>query len=411
MTKLRVFTICSGYDSQCLALERIKDDFPGFDYDLVGWAEIDKYAIASHNALFPEWQDRNYGDITKIDWNKVPDFDFLTYSTPCTDFSISGKRQGGEEGSDTRSSVIWSVREAIRIKKPACCVLENVENFIHEFKDTFDKWIYCVDNLGYSTSWKVLNSADFGIPQHRKRVLAVSIREDMVDGILNVFPNVDIDLRPISSFLEDDDKIIDDMFYVPDEEAVVFTKLMKYNITGENPKSDSDKHADIEITVNKPNGSSKIVKRIVTPTTQDGLVTTLKASNVSGPQIQYFLSTGRFPACGVLEIYESESCTSVQCTKRIRNYKNTFKRRSYNDSAEEILSLSYNLKKNQFFRLRKTTHREDLRFMGVSDKYIDKMECAVNHAQLKKQAGNSIVVDVLYHLFVQIFKQTKTVRR
>ena len=155
MTKLRVFTICSGYDSQCLALERIKDDFPGFDYDLVGWAEIDKYAIASHNALFPEWQDRNYGDITKIDWNKVPDFDFLTYSTPCTDFSISGKRQGGEEGSDTRSSVIWSVREAIRIKKPACCVLENVENFIHEFKDTFDKWIYCVDNLGYSTSWKV----------------------------------------------------------------------------------------------------------------------------------------------------------------------------------------------------------------------------------------------------------------
>jgi DNA (cytosine-5)-methyltransferase 1 len=53
--KIRVFTAFSGYDSQCLALERLKRDFPGFDYELVGWAEIDKYAIQGHNALFPQW--------------------------------------------------------------------------------------------------------------------------------------------------------------------------------------------------------------------------------------------------------------------------------------------------------------------------------------------------------------------
>lgn len=81
--KIRVFTAFSGYDSQCLALERLKRDFPEFDYELVGWAEIDKYAIQGHNALFPQWADRNYGDISKIDWSEVPDFDLFTYSSPC----------------------------------------------------------------------------------------------------------------------------------------------------------------------------------------------------------------------------------------------------------------------------------------------------------------------------------------
>lgn len=60
---LRVFTSFSGYDSQCLALDRL-----GIEYELVGWSEIDKYAIQAHNALYPQWADRNYGDISKIDW-------------------------------------------------------------------------------------------------------------------------------------------------------------------------------------------------------------------------------------------------------------------------------------------------------------------------------------------------------
>lgn len=82
---LRVFTAFSGYDSQCLALDRLKETFPEFEYELVGWSEIDKYAIQAHNALYPQWADRNYGDISKIDWNQVPDFDLFTYSSPCQD--------------------------------------------------------------------------------------------------------------------------------------------------------------------------------------------------------------------------------------------------------------------------------------------------------------------------------------
>ena len=75
---LRVFTAFSGYDSQCLALNRL-----GIDYDLVGWSEIDPAAIKAHDALFPQYADRNYGDISKIDWSVVPDFDLFTYSSPC----------------------------------------------------------------------------------------------------------------------------------------------------------------------------------------------------------------------------------------------------------------------------------------------------------------------------------------
>ena len=97
---LKVFTAFSGYDSQCLALNRL-----GIPYELVGWSEIDKAAIVAHNALFPQYADRNYGDISKIDWSVVPDFDLFTYSSPCTDFSNAGAQAGGEEGSGTRSSL------------------------------------------------------------------------------------------------------------------------------------------------------------------------------------------------------------------------------------------------------------------------------------------------------------------
>lgn len=76
--KLKVFTAFSGYDSQLMALDRLQ-----IDYDCVGWSEIDKYAIQAHNALYPQYAERNYGDISKINWVNVPDFDLFTMSSPC----------------------------------------------------------------------------------------------------------------------------------------------------------------------------------------------------------------------------------------------------------------------------------------------------------------------------------------
>lgn len=179
---IKVFTAFSGYDSQCLALERLKRDFPTFDYELVGWPEIDKYAIQAHNALFPEWSDRNFGDISKIDWSQVPDFDLFTYSSPCQDFSNAGLQRGGEEGSGTRSSLLWECRRAIVAKRPKYLILENVKALVSKkFLPLFNKWIKSLEDYGYYNAWQVLNAKDYGIPQNRERVFLVSIRRDLLD--------------------------------------------------------------------------------------------------------------------------------------------------------------------------------------------------------------------------------------
>lgn len=179
---IKVFTAFSGYDSQCLALERLKRDFPTFDYELVGWSEIDKYAIQAHNALFPEWSDRNFGDISKIDWSQVPDFDLFTYSSPCQDFSNAGLQRGGEEGSGTRSSLLWECRRAIVAKRPKYLMLENVKALVSKkFLPLFNKWIKSLEDYGYYNTWQVLNAKDYGVPQNRERVFLVSIRRDLLD--------------------------------------------------------------------------------------------------------------------------------------------------------------------------------------------------------------------------------------
>lgn len=85
---LRVFTSFSGYDSQCLALDRI-----GIPYELVGWSEIDKYAIQAHNALFPQWADRNQGDISKIDGEDNQISTFLPTASLALIFQMPGSRK------------------------------------------------------------------------------------------------------------------------------------------------------------------------------------------------------------------------------------------------------------------------------------------------------------------------------
>ena len=115
---LRVTTLFSGYDSQALALERLKDRIPNFDYELVNWCEIDPFAIQAHNVLFPQWKDRNLGDISKVDWETAEKCDLLTFSSPCQDFSNAGLQKGGEEGSGTRSSLLWECKKAIETLKP-----------------------------------------------------------------------------------------------------------------------------------------------------------------------------------------------------------------------------------------------------------------------------------------------------
>lgn len=207
---LKVFTAFSGYDSQCLALNRLN-----LDYELVGWSEIDKYAIQAHNALFPQWADRNYGDISKIDWSQVPDFDLFTYSSPCQDFSNAGLQRGGEEGSGTRSSLLWECRRAIVVKRPKYLLLENVKALVSKkFMPLFQKWVAELDSYGYDNTWSVLNSKDFGIPQNRERVFLVSILREEGFNRSYHFPKPFKLEKRLKDVLEEN---VDEKYYLSDK--------------------------------------------------------------------------------------------------------------------------------------------------------------------------------------------------
>ena len=120
---LRIFTSFSGYDSQMMALQRLRDNFPGFAFECVGWSEVDKNAILAHNALFPEAMDKNYGDISKIDWDKVPDFDLFTMSSPCfVKGTLILTDKGYKEIQDVK------VGERVLTHKNRFCVVEKVGN-------------------------------------------------------------------------------------------------------------------------------------------------------------------------------------------------------------------------------------------------------------------------------------------
>lgn len=180
MKKIKVVTLCSGYDAQCLALDRLKRNYIDFDYELVAWAEVDKYAIQAHNALFPQWKDRNMGDITSCDWSKIKDnIDLLTYSTPCQSISSAGKQDGLKKGSGTASSIIWSVLNAIDVLRPKYLLMENVKALVSsKFIGDFHEWRSELSKRGYFNFAKVLNSKCYSIPQNRERIFMVSVLEE-----------------------------------------------------------------------------------------------------------------------------------------------------------------------------------------------------------------------------------------
>lgn len=208
---LRVVTLCSGYDSQLMAIRNL-----GIPCDLIAWSEIDKYAIRAHDAVFPEYADRNLGDMTKIDWTKVPDFDLLTYSTPCTDFSNAGKQAGGDEGSGTRSSILWYTRNAIIQKKPKFLLMENVKALVSDkFRPTFLKWCDELTSYGYTNFCQVMNAKDYGIPQNRERIFVVSILGEAWFS----FPQPrELTIR-LKDILEDK---VDEKYYLPQDKVNQF---------------------------------------------------------------------------------------------------------------------------------------------------------------------------------------------
>ena len=141
----------------------------------IGYSEIDRYAIATYEHHFPDH--KNYGDITAIDADKLPDFDLLVGGFPCQAFSVAGKRRGFLD--ETRGTLFFDLARILRAKRPKYFVFENVKGLLsHDGGRTFDTIITTLNELWYDLQWQVLNSKDWGVPQNRERVFIVGHLRD-----------------------------------------------------------------------------------------------------------------------------------------------------------------------------------------------------------------------------------------
>lgn len=254
--KLRLFEICAGYGSQALALRRLREIYPDFDYDLVGWAEFDpdpdanpdidkQPAVIAHNALHPEAKEKNYGDITKITWEDLPDFDLLTYSTPCQSISQAGLQHGFTEGSGTRSSIIWNVRDAVKAKRPKFMMLENVKAMVSsKYVGLFNLWQSELAKLGYANFAQVLNAKQFNVPQNRERIFLVSIRIDSIEAIPRFhFPKPQPLQLCLADVLEEE---VDEKYFLSDEMLARFCEKSLEEESEAQPEQQKDGEIDFE---------------------------------------------------------------------------------------------------------------------------------------------------------------------
>ena len=119
---LKVLSLFSGIGAFEKALER-----QGIEYQLVNYCEIDKYASKAYSLIHNVSEQMNLGDITKIDTFELDDnIDFITHGSPCQDFSLAGKQAGGDEGSNTRSSLMWNTVDIVKHVRPKVVLWENI---------------------------------------------------------------------------------------------------------------------------------------------------------------------------------------------------------------------------------------------------------------------------------------------
>ena len=141
-------------------------------HECVGHCEIDKYANKSYVAMHqPKESEVFFKDVRTIEPEHMPECECYCFGFPCQAFSISGKRRGFD---DARGTLFFEVMRIAKERKPKILFAENVAGLLnHEGGVTFGVIISTMAELGYSCEWQVLNSKDFGVPQHRQRVFIV----------------------------------------------------------------------------------------------------------------------------------------------------------------------------------------------------------------------------------------------
>ena len=427
---LKVVTAFSGYDSQKMALERLHNAFPDFCFEMVAWSEIDENAIAAHNAIFPEDKSKNLGDISKIDWAKAPDFDLFTYSFPCQDISAAGKQSGFEEGTGTRSSLLWECKKAIEAKKPRYLMMENVKALASaKFLPFLRKWQSWLQSQGYENFTQILNASDYQIPQNRERVFMISIlRTDNNPYPSYYFPKKLKLEKRIKHILEQN---VDESYYLSQKALEYFCRVNNDKTHGHNitPKGEED----IAFTIRCASGQRVDDNFLIEPKVNIvGQYDSSQNSRIIDTEgISYCVTNGHKD--GMPKIIEPNVLRQERTEqgKQLRKLSKGDKGLKFNAGNKEFCprtdglsnTLSTNTKDNMLavpelrciegcmvdkngnrYRVRKLTPKECFRLMDVSDEDIKKMESSgVAKTNLYKLAGNSIVVSCMFHIFRKLF--------
>ncbi len=203
---MKVVELFAGIGACSKALEKI-----GIDLEIVDAIEIDKYAMASFNAI----HGTNFEVQDIREWNKdLKDIDLVTHGSPCQDFSVAGKQAGGDLGSGTRSSLMYETIRIVGQVRPKYVLWENVKNILSKkHKHNFDAYIETMNVLGYNSYYQVLNAKDYGIPQNRERVYTISIRKDIDAGTFKFPEKEELKLR-LKDMLENE---VDEKYYLSDK--------------------------------------------------------------------------------------------------------------------------------------------------------------------------------------------------
>lgn len=192
---IQILELFGGIGSPRIALRNLGVPVKAIDY-----VEIDEKAVRSYNSMFKK--ELKYKTQSVVGYNLKPDI--LIHGSPCQDFSIAGKQKGADEGSETRSSLMWETINIIKQMgewKPRVVIWENVKNVLSKHMiANFTRYLNEMEKMGYTNNFEVLNAMDFGLPQKRERVFTIS----MLDGTLFNFGTLEKKKPPhIRELLED----------------------------------------------------------------------------------------------------------------------------------------------------------------------------------------------------------------
>lgn len=380
---MKLLELFGGIGACSKAFKRLK-----IPIEIADYVEIDKYAVASYNAI--NGTDFETQDITK--WDKDIDVDFIMHGSPCQDFSVAGKNAGGDKGSGTRSSLMYETIRIVNKLKPKYVLWENVKNLLSKKHiQNFKNYISTLSKLGYNSYYQVLNAKDYGIPQNRERVFTLSIRQDIDNGTFQFPKSFELKLK-LKDILENE---VDEMYYLSDKQInrlteTTFNQGKNRLQTGTVAKTllsrDYKDPKCIEVADFRYDEGLRIRKNNCSPT----ITRKTGEASISGQTLLIKNNTKQ----GYLEAKEGDGIYTNTSTKRGTVQKQIIPTiTSFQDKGVVTNNL----------RIRKLIPKECWRLMGFDDEDFDKAKLVNSDSQLYKQAGNSIVVNVLEKILENLF--------